>query len=104
MRYARLWLAAVWLIFSTVAPVHAAAMSPSACDRMVMPHTPARAPSSSGDLMLSCCQAPDILPVGADVILPLRTITFVQRRPAAVRGLAGIIPSADPRPPKSREA
>ncbi len=104
MRYARLWLAAVWLIFSTVAPVHAAAMSHMTCDRMAMPHAPAHhVPAHDGDAM-PCCSVPAFIAVGFEVILPGRAIVPVKipRTPAVQ--LNGVTPAYDPHPPKKFEA
>lgn len=112
MNRLRLCLALVWLIFASFAPAHAAVMHHAACDHMVqgmaqdmtMPHTPSHPTPVHDEGAMPCCSVPVV--IIAEPFLPLfhRPAVFVKLRPLPVPQLDGLIPAADPRPPKNTEA
>ena len=104
MRYARLWLAAIWLIFTTVAPLHVAAMTPTTCDQMAMSHAPSHHVPAHNDDAMPCCAVPAIISPTGEVVLPKRAAISVKIAPVPARQLNGVTPLADPRPPKKLEA
>ena len=104
MKYARLWLAAIWLIFTTFAPVHVAAMNLTTCDHMAISHAPAHHVPAHNDDTMPCCAVPAIIAPAGEVVLPKRGIVSVKICRMPVRQLNGVTPLADPRPPKKLEA
>jgi hypothetical protein len=103
MKYLRLWLATVWLIFAAVAPAHAAGMTRVTCDRMAMPHTPARHTPLHTDDTMPCCSVPAVIATASSLVLPERLMARVTVSKAPIRQLNGLTPASDPHPPKNLE-